>query len=77
MSISVVYWSGTGNTQAMAEAVVEGIKAAGQEAAICRRIGISCFRKEDSFVWFLWMGRRRMDERLGRSHEKCRSSVDS
>ena len=27
MSISVVYWSGTGNTQAMAEAVVEGIKA--------------------------------------------------
>lgn len=30
MSISVVYWSGTGNTQAMAEAVVEGIKAAGQ-----------------------------------------------
>ena len=32
MSISVVYWSGTGNTQAMAEAVAEGIKAAGQEA---------------------------------------------
>ena len=28
MSISVVYWSGTGNTQAMAEAVAEGIKAA-------------------------------------------------
>ena len=27
MSISVVYWSGTGNTQAMAEAVVEGINA--------------------------------------------------
>ena len=25
MSISVVYWSGTGNTQAMAEAVAEGI----------------------------------------------------
>lgn len=34
MSISVVYWSGTGNTQAMAEAVVEGIKAAGQEAEL-------------------------------------------
>lgn len=27
----VVYWSGTGNTQAMAEAVSEGIRAAGQE----------------------------------------------
>ena len=34
MSISVVYWSGTGNTQAMAEAVDEGIKAAGQEAEL-------------------------------------------
>lgn len=37
MSISVVYWSGTGNTQAMAEAVVEGIKAAGQEAELGSR----------------------------------------
>ena len=34
MSVSVVYWSGTGNTQAMAEAVAEGIRAAGQEAAV-------------------------------------------
>ena len=34
MSISVVYWSGTGNTQAMAEAVAGGIKAAGQEAEL-------------------------------------------
>ena len=34
MSISDVYWSGTGNTQAMAEAVAEGIKAAGQEAEL-------------------------------------------
>ena len=32
--IAVVYWSGTGNTQAMAEAVAEGIKAAGQEAEL-------------------------------------------
>lgn len=34
MSISVVYWSGTGNTQAMAEAVAEGITAAGCQAAV-------------------------------------------
>lgn len=27
--IAVVYWSGTGNTEAMANAVVEGLKAAG------------------------------------------------
>ncbi len=30
--ISVVYWSGTGNTQAMAEAIAKGITAAGKEA---------------------------------------------
>ena len=34
MSVSVVYWSGTGNTQAMAEAVAAGIKEAGQEAEL-------------------------------------------
>lgn len=30
--IAVVYWSGTGNTQTMAEAVLEGAKAGGAEA---------------------------------------------
>ena len=34
MSISVVYWSGTGNTQAMAEAVAEGIREGGAEAVL-------------------------------------------
>lgn len=34
MSIPVVYWSGTGNTQSMAEAVAAGIKSAGQEADV-------------------------------------------
>lgn len=32
MSVSVVYWSGTGNTLAMAEAVARGIEAGGQTA---------------------------------------------
>ena len=32
--IAVVYWSGTGNTQAMAEAVMEGAKAGGAEAEL-------------------------------------------
>ena len=54
MSVSVVYWSGTGNTQAMAEAVAEGI------------------RKEDPAFRFLWLGRRRVDERLDGAHEECR-----
>lgn len=34
MSVSVVYWSGTGNTQAMAEAVAEGIRDGGAEAVL-------------------------------------------
>ena len=34
MSISVVYWSGTGNTQAMAEAIGKGITEAGKEANV-------------------------------------------
>ena len=32
MSVSVVYWSGTGNTQTRAEAVAKGIEAAGGKA---------------------------------------------
>lgn len=32
--VAVVYWSGTGNTQAMAEAVAEGAKAAGAEVSV-------------------------------------------
>ena len=32
--VAVVYWSGTGNTQAMAEAVVEGAKGKGAEVSV-------------------------------------------
>lgn len=32
--VAVVYWSGTGNTQAVAEAVAEGAKAAGAEVEL-------------------------------------------
>ncbi len=32
--IAIVYWSGTGNTEAMAAAVAEGVKNAGGEAEI-------------------------------------------
>ena len=34
MKIAVVYWSGTGNTEAMANAVLEGVNAAGVEGAL-------------------------------------------
>ena len=32
--LTVIYWSGTGNTQAMAEAVAEGAKAAGADVSL-------------------------------------------
>ena len=39
--ISVVYWSQTGNTQAMAEAVGAGITKAGKEADVVEVSGAS------------------------------------
>ena len=38
--IAVIYWSGTGNTQAMAEAVAEGAKEAGAEADLLACTGV-------------------------------------
>ena len=32
--IAVVYWSGTGNTQIMAEAILEGLKSGGADASL-------------------------------------------
>ena len=32
--VAVVYWSGTGNTEAMANAVVDGVKSAGAEVEL-------------------------------------------
>ena len=37
--IAVVYWSGTGNTEEMANAVAEGIKGAGAEAVLMTASG--------------------------------------
>ena len=34
MKTAVIYWSGTGNTEAMARAIVEGMTAAGAEAEV-------------------------------------------
>ena len=34
MKTAVVYWSGTGNTEAMAGSVAEGAKSAGAEAEV-------------------------------------------
>lgn len=34
MKVAVVYWSGTGNTEAMAKAVLQGVKEAGAEGTL-------------------------------------------
>ena len=33
-NIAIIYWSGTGNTESMANAIAEGISAAGGTAAV-------------------------------------------
>lgn len=41
---AVIYWSGTGNTEAMANAVLEGMKAAGAEATLLNPRSGGCLR---------------------------------
>lgn len=36
MKINIIYWSGTGNTEKMAEAIRDGIKNAGEEVSLLR-----------------------------------------
>lgn len=52
MSISVVYWSGTGNTQAMAEAIGEGIESAGAQANVISvdQASVDALAAEDAFA---------------------------
>ena len=60
--VAVVFWSSSGNTETMAEAVLEGAKGAGADAEM-----INCADfNADMVVRFLRMGRWRMDEKLGR-----------
>ncbi|MDD7769692.1 flavodoxin [Suipraeoptans intestinalis] len=44
MSIPVVYWSGTGNTEKMAEAIAAGIREGGAEATV---LGIDAISPEE------------------------------
>jgi flavodoxin short chain len=51
-SIKVVYWSGTGNTQMMAEKLAEGIKSAGKTAEVLTVDAVSAadLASEDAFA---------------------------
>ena len=51
--ISVVYWSGTGNTAAMAEAIGAGIEKAGKEADVVEvsAASVDCFRGDNCILF--------------------------
>lgn len=53
MKIAVVYWSGTGNTEAMAVAMAEGAKAAGAEADLFQ-VGEFSLAKAAEYDGFLF-----------------------
>ena len=111
--IAVVYWSGTGNTEAMAKAVLEGAKEKGAEVVLltpdefdvsmmdsydaiafgCPAMGAEVLEEEEfepmfascesklsgkknCTVWLLWLGRWRVDERLGDKMQRGGSCLD-
>lgn len=52
MKIAVIYWSGTGNTEAMANAVLEGAKDAGADAQLftCSDFNLATADSFDGFA---------------------------
>ena len=77
MKTAVIYWSGTGNTEAMARAVAEGMTAAGAEAAVQITLSQTRLKLQAALpkaqprrqargaVRLLRLGRRRVDAHLG------------
>ncbi len=51
--IKVVYWSATGNTEAMAQAIAKGIESAGKEAQLLEADGVSAEDLKDDQVFAL------------------------
>ena len=53
MKVAVVFWSGTGNTEAMANAVVEGARKAGAEVSLltCAEFGVDQIAAFDSLIF--------------------------
>ncbi len=65
--MKVVYWSQSGNTQAMAEAIGEGIKAAGQSAEVVNVSSVSADSLKGEAVFALGcpaMGAEQLDEEM-------------
>ena len=65
--ICVAYWSGTGNTEAMAQAIGAGITAAGKSADVVPMETISPADLKDQAVWVPCNGSRGTGRRNGRT----------
>lgn len=48
---AVIYWSGTGNTEAMANAVLEGMKSAGADAVLLTASDVDGSPSADMTPW--------------------------
>ena len=51
MKIAVVYWSGTGNTEAMADAVARGVTESGSEADLLTAISVNDLSSYDAIAF--------------------------
>lgn len=51
MKIAVVYWSGTGNTEAMADAVARGVTESGSEAVLLTAISVNDLSSYDAIAF--------------------------
>ena len=63
--VKVVFWSGTGNTAAMAQAVVDGVVAAGKDAELLEVSSVSPADLKDDAVFALGcpsMGAEQLEE---------------
>ena len=53
--VAIVYWSGTGNTEAMADLIAQGVRAAGGTADLVHAADFTAERVEDydalAFGW--------------------------
>ena len=60
-NVAIVYWSGTGNTEAMADFVAEGVEAKGGAATIIQAadFGVERVPEFDAFAFGARHGRRR------------------
>lgn len=75
--ISVIYWSDTGNTEAMANAIADGIKEAGKEAEVLAVGDANAEDLEDAKVFALGSPATGSEEIEGGEMEPFVSEIES